>query len=949
MLAQIVIFCNLMKNKKTLIHTFGITTVNKQLIQTIWPFCIIVALLLILGFVSMSALSAVRAYVSGESFWSKSQKESIYHLNRYAKTHAESDYQQFLIEIEVPLQDKVARLALQKTRPNIQRATDAFIKAKNNPDDVPGMVKLFLSFQHTSLMQPSIGYWIEGDAMIEQIMQLARQLHQHINSTAINQDKVNGLIAHVNQINFALTPVEDAFSNALGEASRKAQALILAFMIAFTVVLMAVGIFLTRRIVLKDMRLLDAIRINEERWKFALDGARDGVWDWNVITQEVTYSSQWKEMLGYSDDDLVASVTEWERLVHPDDLPLVLEALKAYVLGRSDRYAIEHRILCKNGEYKWVLSRGKIVSFTENGKSERVVGTHTDINDIKKIEAALRESDSNQRALLEAMVDGVFVAQDYRFVFCNPVLPKMLGYSYHEFLGLPFEKIIAPAYLEMWNQRFLQRMGEEIEPVKHYQVEFLMKGGQKSIWMDLHASRLEFRGKRSVLGIVRDISKQKEAEDLIWQQANFDTLTSLPNRRMFRDRLEQEIKKLERTGLSLAVMFLDLDHFKEVNDTMGHDKGDDLLKAAALRIKSCIRETDTVARLGGDEFVILLSEMDGITNSERVAENILARLVEPFELGGEPIYISASIGVTLYPSDAINFDDLLKNADQAMYVAKSQGRNRYSYFTPSMQAAAQSRMRLANDLRHAVERNELKLVFQPIIEIKTAKIRKAEALIRWHHPHLGLINPNEFIPIAEDTGLIYELGEWVFREAILQVQKWRQSLHPDFQISINKSPVQFKNPSLTWIHNLEEIGLPGGSIAVEITEGSLLDASDGVASKLLKFRDAGIQVAIDDFGTGYSSLSYLKKYDIDYIKIDQSFVKNMTANSSDMGLCEAIILMAHKLDMQVIAEGVETQEQYKLLAEAGCDFAQGYFISKPEMPEIFEAFWQSRAYSPASY
>ena len=648
-------------------------------------------------------------------------------------------------------------------------------------------------------------------------------------------------------------------------------------------------------------------------------------------------------MLGYNDDDLVANFEGWVSLVHPADLAKVTRALQDYVQGQSDYYALEYRILCKNGDYKWVLTRGKIVSYTEQGEAQRMVGTHSDINDIKIIEDALRESDSNQRALLEAMVDGVFVAQDYRFVFSNPVLPKMLGYTELEFLNIPFKKVIAPQYLEVWNQRFKARIGQGQEPEKDYQVEFLMKGGEKTVWMDLHASRVEFRGKRSVLGILRDIRKQKAAEDLIWQQANFDPLTNLPNRRMFRDRLEQEIKKLERNGLSLAVMFLDLDHFKEVNDTMGHAKGDDLLKAAASRIHGCIRDTDTVARLGGDEFVILLSEMDDFTNSQRIAESILNQLKKPFELGNEPIYISASIGITLFPTDAVNFDDLLKNADQAMYVAKAEGRNRYSYFTPSMQVDAQYRMRLANDLRHAVARNEFKLLYQPIVNIKTKIVHKAEALIRWHHPELGLISPSQFIPIAEDTGLIYELGEWVFNESLLQVIKWRKKLHADFQISINKSPVQFKNPNFTWINSLKNKGLAGGSITVEITEGSLLGASDTVAEKLFKFKEAGIQVAIDDFGTGYSSLSYLKKYAVDYIKIDQMFVKNMTANSSDMGLCEAIILMAHKLDMRVIAEGVETQEQYDLLAAADCDFAQGYLLSKPVLPDAFEAFWQKRA------
>ncbi|MES2580377.1 MAG: EAL domain-containing protein, partial [Pseudomonadota bacterium] len=913
----------------------------KQLLKTIWPFCFIVALLLFLGIISMQVLSSVRAYVSGESFWSKAQKESTYHLNRYAVTHSEFDYQQFLREIEIPLQDKVARLALQKTNPDTQAAAVALIKAKNNPDDVTGLVQLFLYFQHTSLMAPSIEYWVEGDELIAQIVKLADELHQHIAAGNISEDKVSGLVEQINQINSELTPLEDAFSNALGDASRNAQILIVSFMIGITFVLMLIGVYLTRRLVLRDAALLRTIQISEERWKFALDGARDGVWDWNLLTNELTLSSQWKEMLGY-DDDMVATAEERGKLLHPDDLPKVLDALNACVLGKADRYAIEHRILCKDGSYKWVLGRGKVVSFSESGKAERVVGTHTDIHEMKNIEAALRESDSNQRALLEAMIDGVFVAQDYRFIFSNPVLPKMLGYSHEEFVGLHFEQVIAPECLEVWNQRFTNRVEDDIGYAQSDQVRFLTKDSQESIWMDLHDSRVYFHGERSVLGILRDVSKQKEAEDLIWQQANFDGLTGLPNRRMFRDRLEQELRKTERTGSALAVMYLDLDHFKEVNDTMGHDKGDTLLKDATLRLKSCVRDTDTVARLGGDEFVILLSEIDGLSGLERIAQNILNQLEQPFTLDLEPVYISASIGITICPIDAADFDSLLKNADQAMYAAKAEGRNRYSYFTPSMQAAAQSRMRLANDLRHAANRDELKLVYQPIIKISSGEVYKAEALIRWHHPTLGLISPAQFIPVAEDTGIIYEIGEWVFNEAIQQVKQWRESLHSDFQISINKSPVQFKTPNSTWVESMEKMGLPGSSLVVEITEGSLLDATDNVASNLLKFRDAGIQVAIDDFGTGYSSLSYLKKYDIDYIKIDQSFVKNMTANSSDLGLCEAIILMAHKLGMQVIAEGVETQGQYDLLAAAGCDYAQGYLFSKPVDTKAFEDYWHAK-------
>jgi EAL domain-containing protein (putative c-di-GMP-specific phosphodiesterase class I) len=371
--------------------------------------------------------------------------------------------------------------------------------------------------------------------------------------------------------------------------------------------------------------------------------------------------------------------------------------------------------------------------------------------------------------------------------------------------------------------------------------------------------------------------------------------------------------------------------------------GDVLLKEAAHRLSGCVRETDTVARLGGDEFTIILNELDDLSTIERVASSILSKLAEPFHLGSKIAYVSASIGVTLYPEDATSIEALLKNADQAMYAAKNKGRNRYSYFTPTMQLAAQTRMQITNDLREALIGNQFWIAFQPIVELGNGKICKAEALIRWQHPQRGLISPADFIPIAEDTGLIVDIGEWVFREVTKQVSIWRKSYHPEFQISINKSPVQFRDENsayINWPDQLQQLGLPGQSIVVEITEGMLMDASDAINNKLLVFRDAGIQVSLDDFGTGYSSLSYLKKFDIDYLKIDQSFTRNLTPDSEDMALCEAIIVMAHKLDMKVIAEGVETLEQRDLLIAAGCDYGQGYFFSKPISANEFEALLQ---------
>ena len=436
-----------------------------------------------------------------------------------------------------------------------------------------------------------------------------------------------------------------------------------------------------------------------------------------------------------------------------------------------------------------------------------------------------------------------------------------------------------------------------------------------------------------------DITLKAQAEQLIWEQANFDFLTGLPNRQMFHDRLDQEIKQSNRSNLQLALLFIDLDRFKEINDNFGHDVGDAMLKEASLRLNQCVRDTDTLSRLGGDEFTIILGQINDLNSVERVVQEIQKIMTEAFHLSNEVAYISASIGIALYPNDASTSEALLTSADQAMYAAKQMGRNRHHYFTQAMQKTTQNRMRLTNELRDALDAGQFRLFYQPIIELANNAIYKAEALIRWQHPIRGQVSPAEFIPIAEDTGLINGIGEWVFHEAMRQVSIWRAMHHPEFQISVNKSPVQFRDDIskyASWPEQLIERELPGQSIVVEITEGMLMDASDLINNKLLAFRDAGIQVSLDDFGTGYSSLSYLKKFDIDYLKIDQSFTRNLTPTSADMALCEAIIVMAHKLGMKVIAEGVETIEQRDLLIAAHCDYAQGYLFSRPVPPEEFE-------------
>lgn len=439
--------------------------------------------------------------------------------------------------------------------------------------------------------------------------------------------------------------------------------------------------------------------------------------------------------------------------------------------------------------------------------------------------------------------------------------------------------------------------------------------------------------------IFSNITEIKRAEAIIWKQANFDRLTELPNRQMFHLRLDQSIKKAQDHGSKFALMFLDLDRFKEINDTLGHAMGDILLKQAAGRLSLCVRQSDTVARLGGDEFTVLLDDLRETSDALKVARSILHRMSEPFALGMETVYISTSIGITFYPDDSTSIETLLNNADQAMYVAKKQGRNRYSYFTPSMQEEAQTRMRLANDLHIALMNDEFSLVYQPIVDLATGVVVKAEALLRWHHPQRGLVPPEEFIPLAEETGLVTSIGDWVFRAAVRQAAYWRQAYKPDFQISVNTSPVQFRNEGIdldSWLRCLEDEQLPGAGLVIEITEGILLDATAANNDQLASFRQAGIQISLDDFGTGYSSLSYLRKFNIDYLKIDQSFISNLDTSVNDRALCETIIVMAHKLGLKVVAEGVETQEQYDVLMAAGCDYGQGYLFSRPVPAQQFE-------------
>ena len=441
----------------------------------------------------------------------------------------------------------------------------------------------------------------------------------------------------------------------------------------------------------------------------------------------------------------------------------------------------------------------------------------------------------------------------------------------------------------------------------------------------------------SITASARDISELKASEDKILRHAYYDSLTDLPNRMLFRDRLEQELRHAGRTGRMVGLLYIDLDGFKEVNDRHGHAAGDLVLQETAKRILSCVRSSDTVARLGGDEFTVILTEVSKPYDVDILAQEVLALLAQPFALTGTQASVSGSIGITLFPRDGNGPEDLIRNADQAMFAAKKAGRNRYSLFTTDMRDSAWARLKVIDELRQAVGAGQLAVYYQPIVDMQTGVIAKAEALVRWRHPVAGMMLPEQFIGLAEETGLIGKIDSWVLEEALFCARLWSDLVGSHFQVSVNKSPVEFMTRTGMWQDDIDlaRLSTAEGHVAVEITENVMLNDSPCVREKLRRMQLAGVQLAIDDFGTGYASLAYLKKFKVDFLKIDQSFVQDMLDSPESRVFAETIVLMAHRLGLKVIAEGVETAEQRDWLHGIGCDYAQGFLYAQPADARAF--------------
>ena len=681
-----------------------------------------------------------------------------------------------------------------------------------------------------------------------------------------------------------------------------------------------------------DRKLAEnALRESEARYRTLIERMREGVAqkDPEGVLQFV--NARFCEMTGYSRDELVGRDAAF-LLADEADAALVRTKLQLRRSGVSDQYEV--RIRRRDGSLMWVEISGAPI-FDAEGMVIGSIGVYDDVTVRREAEQAVRESEARYRVMADNSTDLIARTDAaLQILYASPAIETILGYAPAEVIGKSVLAFINPEDHEVVR---LATEGLAWTGPMTFAYRALRRGGTE-VWLETTARAVLNPQTREVVEIVtvsRDVTERHHAEVQIEYQAYHDALTGLPNRALFRDRLTVALAHARRTQKPLAVMFLDLDSFKLVNDTLGHSLGDELLKVIATRLKSVLREEDTIARMGGDEFTILLANISSTDDAPFIAQKVLDVVAQPSRVEGHELFVTTSIGIALYPNDGDSAESLLKNADNAMYRAKELGRNLYQLCTPEMNRRANERLSLENALRRAIDRGEFRMHYQPQFRVIDGVIVGMEALLRWNRGG-DVIGPTKFIPVAEETRLIVEIGEWALREACRQAKEWQEERFPNLRMSVNLSPRQFQHADLRRMiaSALDESGLDPRFLEVEITEGTAMQNIERAVSTMRSLRDMGVRIALDDFGTGHSSLNYLRSFPIDSVKIDQAFVHEIEGSASNRAIVSAVIAMAHGLDLRVTAEGVETEAQFEFLRQQGCEEVQGYLFGRPSAPEM---------------
>ncbi|HEY4555856.1 MAG TPA: EAL domain-containing protein, partial [Lysobacter sp.] len=669
------------------------------------------------------------------------------------------------------------------------------------------------------------------------------------------------------------------------------------------------------------------IREREERLKLALWASGEQFWDYDLGSRTM-HRMRVDDQVGPTPDIGVQSVVEANHEIHPDDQPRVAEELRRHLRGDAALFLSEHRIRGPGGRWAWVRARGRVVERDASGRALRVAGTARDISAVRSAERERRVSSEVLRSMAEAVA--VF-DRDFTFVSVNPAFTRMTGYSDTEVGGRPTRILDSTQHdIEAYRQ-----MRTDLERNGRWSGELWQRrkdGTDFLCWLQASAVQDAGEGREHYVAVLSDITDQKRAEQELRYLANYDTLTSLPNRTLLSERLSRAIVRARRNGTKIALLFLDLDRFKDINDSLGHAAGDRILRAAATRLQQTVGAKQTVARLGGDEFTVVLENIGDATQAEQVAREILAAFATPLDLDDHrDLAISPSIGISLYPDDAQVPTDLLKHADTAMYQAKAIGRRTFMRYDEAMDLEIRQRATISGALRNVLDRDELRLAFQPRLSLADRRITGVEALLRWRSAEHGDVPPSQFIPLAEESGLILEIGEWVLREACAVLARWRAQGLTGLNMAVNVSALQLLRGDLPGVvaRVLEDTGVPAHCLELELTESVLMANAKGTSDTLQAFRTLGVGLAVDDFGTGYSSLAYLKRLPLTTLKIDKAFIGDITHDADDEAITSTVIAMAHSLELKVVAEGVETPAQLQFLRDHRCDEIQGYWLTRP--------------------
>lgn len=671
-----------------------------------------------------------------------------------------------------------------------------------------------------------------------------------------------------------------------------------------------------------------AISKSEERLNLALWGSNEVMFDWDVLNDFWYFDETFENFLGYQRDEIPSNRESYFKLIHQDDIPVLSSALKTHMTDENPFFMVEHRLLHKLGHWCWILARGKIVERNKHGRALRMAGTLLDFTAKRETQKRLELFNK----VFESTTEGVIVTDpDFNIIEINPSFTEITGFSRQDIIGQSMNSL----HSDKQNEDFYRRMHLSLQAKGKWQGELWEKRQNGEIYpqrLTINAMLNDNKELIHYVAVFSDITQFKQTEDELQYLTNYDALTSLPNRSLLMTQLDLEIKMANANKSRFALVMVGLDNFKVLNDSYGHEIGDVILQSVATRLSRCVKKKDLVSRVTGDEFALIIQNVADFAQLKQEVQNILLSITAHFfNIEGHDILLGASAGVSLYPDDAQDLQTLFTNADTALYHAKQTERNSYQLYIPQMNDQVLARQRMEVLLRGALVNDEFYLDYQPKIDAKSGLICGVEALLRWLNPELGLVPSNVFIPLAEELGVIVSVGRWVLKTACAQTKEWHDLGFGHLKISVNLSAYQFRTGDLVkeTARILMETQLPPKSLDLELTEGVLIDNIDRCVLRLKVLKAMGITISIDDFGTGYSSLSYLRRFPIDALKIDQSFVKHVCENQEDASIVNAIVAMAKGLKIRTIAEGVETKEQVDYLMAQQIDELQGYYYSRP--------------------